>query len=479
LNSNSLPPITNSGIALRTDYAADRLDFQWLSSRMKINASGVMARSAHSNHLKTISLFAKLFLYAAMAYIIVSLASYAIEEKTLDVGFPMLKMLRVSPAFTDLRWVTSTSESGGDLQALAARGELGYPPMSVEIARFLGVQDRHTGLIGFTMGLSVVAILIAQVRRLLELPWMRDLFSGLLLLSFPLQLALERANIDIVIFLLLTSLSAVLASMRLWQIPLAAGLAWMLVVIKFYPVIGIVAWVGQSLLWYPRLGWLRVATLIGGLAGLASALPWFLQYGKYAAQPGVGTYSHGFSITMHFLPRHLTTVFMLNDFIFAVAQLLLGSYLFFIALRLSHQSDLSGRWIRILDQRFLGFERRFLQIFPSLLGGVWLGCFIFSSSFDYRLILVLPAFITCFSLRITMGQDKSGIRHLLDIVIYGLFAAYSSLFLYQLSLVKPPFNEITMLLETLLDVFIFPLFAGIVTSLFIPPASHRQTGYTT
>jgi len=149
--------------------------------------------------------------------------------------------------------------------------------------------------------------------------------------------------------------------------------------------------------------------------------------------------------------------------------------LFAIAFLISCQSDLSGRWIRILDQVSSGFERRFLQIFPTLLGCVWLGCFFFSRNFDYRLIFVFPVVTICFSIWLTMRNDKSRIRLLLDVVLCGLLVAFMGPLLITSSLLQPPFGQIEVLLDYLCDLLVLPLFAGVVASLLIPPVFYRQT----
>jgi hypothetical protein len=286
------------------------------------------------------------------------------------------------------------------------------------------------------------------------------------LFSFPRQLALDRSNIDVLIFLLLLFLGAVLASWRVWAVPLAAALAWMVVAIKVYPLVGIVAWVGQSLLWRPRLDWLRGATLAGALAGLASAFSWLLHQGKGAAQPAAGVISHGLRVPLPASPEP-----MAYSAIFSIIQPLLGLALFMLAISYSFRADLSGQWMRMLDRKSVGFERRFLQTFPALLGSVWLGCFFFSSSFDYRLILVFPAYVSCFSLWACMPQEDGRTRLLLKVVIYGSFLAFLGPLLLTSGLLRPPFVLIEVLLDKLCDLIVLPLLAGVVASLMIPSMS--------
>jgi hypothetical protein len=87
--------------------------------------------------------------------------------------------------------------------------------------------------------------------------------AGLLLAAPPVVLALERANNDLVIFMLLAGALACLA--RGWG-EVAAGLAWAGFALKLYPLAGMVALV--------RLGWRR-ACLVGGVVLLlAGAYVW-------------------------------------------------------------------------------------------------------------------------------------------------------------------------------------------------------------
>jgi hypothetical protein len=427
-----------------------------------------------------LSVFARMFFLAALAYLVLSLLFYAVPGRLYTHAFPLVRGMRMLPPFADLRWVTSLSECGIDLQELADKrisgcdpygrdrsGGLGYPPMSIQIARLLHVRERHTELFAVATGLSMGTILIAQVRRLVILPVLRDLFMGLLLLSFPMQLALERSNIDVVIFLLLTSLSATLASKAAWTAPAAAAIAWAMVAIKVYPFVGILGWLAQSLLWRPRLDWLRVGAVVGAMAGLASALPWLLHHGEGAAQPGAGPISHAFLVSIPYFHHPSVSTPIALRLLHSLAQPLLGLLLFVYAVSVSLKANLSDRWTQVLDQGSVGFERRFFQIFPSLLGCVWLGCYFLSSSFDYRLILALPAYVACFALRVSLRNGWTRIRLLLDFIIYGLSAAFLAPLLI-VAVLPPPWGVIGEALDKVCDLLILPMFAGVITSLMIP-----------
>lgn len=179
--------------------------------------------SATKSGMQLLPSLARLLVVLAFANILLSLLFYALSGDIAQQAFPLIRGLKMLPPFADLRWVTSLSECGVDLQALAEHrlwgcdpygrgGGLGYPPMSVQFARFLAVKGQHTGLLGLSMGLALVTILMGLTYRLIQTPAFRDLVGALLLLSFPLQLAVERGNIDVVLFVVLATLAAALAS---------------------------------------------------------------------------------------------------------------------------------------------------------------------------------------------------------------------------------------------------------------------------
>lgn len=68
---------------------------------------------------------------------------------------------------------------------------------------------RTEGLLGFSIGLAAVAVLVLLRRRLVRPEWLANSLIALMLLGVPMQLGLERSNIDLVVFVLLCSLAAI------------------------------------------------------------------------------------------------------------------------------------------------------------------------------------------------------------------------------------------------------------------------------
>lgn len=438
-----------------------------------------MAIAPANAPLGPVGLIARAFFLLALVHDSLSILAYAFVPGLQGLAFPLLRGLRVLPPFADLRFVTSLSECGINLEHLAQGKLFGcspyslphngsglpYPPLSIEVARFLHVQGAHTGILGITMGLATMGILLSLLHRLHRPGWARDLFSGLVLLSFPLQLALERSNIDLVIFVLLTSLAAALASSRRWAIPIAAGISWLTVVMKLYPIAGILTWLGLSILRRPRFDWARMASLLGATLGLAIVLPWFLKYGDAAPQPGIGPISHGFIVALP-LDRLINKAPLLGKIAQIAPQPLLGLVVFALTLIWCARVHLSIHWEELLIQRADGFPRRFLSIMPALLGCVWLGCFFLSSSYDYRLILALPSFISLLALLNSSGQGQPRPSNLLLSLV--ATAGFTSFLLPLVTWVPAklilPFSGLTLLS----DLFLMPVIAGAITALILP-----------
>ncbi len=433
-----------------------------------------MANASPHSSGRLLALAGRTFFAAALIYVFASLLFYGLDVNA-HRGFFFLGRLRMLPPFADLRWVTSLSECGSNLTDLAegrligcdpyGRYGIGYPPLSIELARLLGVQGRHTGLIGFSTGLTLVALLLAQLRRIVHVPWIRDLFSALLLFGFPVQLALERANIDVIIFLLLTLLVAVVISSRLWTIPLAFGLSWIAVGLKVYPALGIFFWSLQTLAWRRRFDAFQGAVLTGVALGVATVLPWFFSDGK-AAAPGAGFISHAFLVPngLSFLPPSIGLT--------GGAQPLISLAILLLALFLCWQSGASSRWHECLEESCKGYEKRFMQSWPALLSCTWLSCYFFSSSFDYRLIFALPGFVSCLAL-----WSSKRLAHTPGQSVLAIMIAISPLpFLVPLAGLYPA-TSVSMIrfflvpLDQLCDMLFLPLLAACVISLLIPSAS--------
>lgn len=402
------------------------------------------------------------------------------------------------PSYADLRWITSTSGCGVDLQELAAGkhlgcdpygrgGGLGYPPMAIEFARLLHVNASHTGLIGFGAAFGLLAITIWLCQRFIASSLLRMVACSLLILGFPFQLALERSNIDAVIFLLLAGLSALLASHRLIFAPVQALIAWLAVAIKLYPVAGILGWLLIAKKQRQGNIFTLVSVAIGAMAGLVSVWPWFQQSGSSAAQPlsalqpvsglqqaaglqqPLGLISHGLRFTLVYQWPDNAETGTWGDSLIHLHSLWITMPIFTLALYFGIRQRTGASFINMCNQLGNEFAGRFAAIFVPLSACVWLGCYLLSSSYDYRMIFAYPTMIAIIGLP-SFLKTESNQSILNTLFITGVDAAiFAPILLIQGSgLIS---SSISVALVYFCDLVLMPLVAGVIASMLIvsPP----------
>ena len=421
-----------------------------------------------------LTLISRVLALMSLVYSLGSLFIYGFLPANVSLAFSLLGIEnpaggRMFPPFGDLRWVTALSACGVDLNDLAnktsqgcdpyGRGaDLGYPPMSVLFARLLAVKGHHTGLLGFSIGLAVVVVLVLLSRRLVRPEWLANSLIALMLLGFPMQLGLERSNIDLVVFVLLCSLAAISQLPQQWASLPAAWLAWLAVAIKMYPLVGITAWVLNSRsAWRQRI-WMPLAVLSGTGAGLAGVWSWYHQSGDLAAAPLDRDIGHGMRVPLTLLRPWLPQDYRLLE---DPGQPLLALALTLLAFILLRRQGLHDQWKLFLQERASGFELGYLAAMPPLLALAWLGCYWFSGSFDYRLILVLPLLINaCAMLSCNKGMSRWS-RGFLALILLGVVYGWFAPFFAPLSMVRK--------LNVVCDLFAMPLFAGALLALLLEP----------
>jgi hypothetical protein len=345
-------------------------------------------------------IIARVLFALALLHAVLSLVLYGIAADGAPHAFPLIARIKAQPLFSDLRWVTTVSECDFDLYRWGSQppascaeavpgGLLGYPPLSIQVARWLSVRVGHTAFLGVSFGLATVALLTSFAFRVIASPLQRDLITALLLLSFPMQLALERGNIDMVLLLLTATLAAALAGpgARFW--PVQASLAWLLVAIKAYPFAGLIAWSAAHGLERRRIDPASAAVVGGCLLGLRTVLPWLRHSRNAVAAKAPGLSSHGFA--QFGLELGLPSPTGIFDFILLYKW---GIIFVGFAFLLGRRQGLHIHFARITQFSGSPYTRRFLHIFPALSGFLWLGCYFLSTSVDYRLIFALPA-IAC------------------------------------------------------------------------------------
>jgi hypothetical protein len=386
-----------------------------------------MHLSARKNLMKA----SALVFWISAASLFVSLLFYGFTDGSQYLAFPLIHHLKMLPPFADLRWVTSMSECNVDLDLLAGGklwgcdpygrgGNLPYPHMSVLLARFLMVKGAHTSILGFLFGLSVSIISVLMIFRKLGYCTFSFLSATVFISSLPMQLALERSNIDTVVYLLIASLSVSLslstASFRSYIFNTCSFmLSFLLVAIKAYPAAGLLAWL--ICLRGRMLGSMRfraLAVMLGTFAGLASITGWLFNSSNAIPKPSIGIISHGWllylgktdyisaaSRVMDFLPSQIS--FGWIDLFFRTIPVL--SFVF--GLLVAKNRDAAKVFNYYCGPFDPNLSSRFTWYFTTLSLTAWLGCYLLTSNYDYRMILAFPGFVYVLYLSFYSARKKS------------------------------------------------------------------------
>jgi hypothetical protein len=347
-----------------------------------------------------------LLLGFVLYYLLFSVISYTFFASHLPGGaFGMVPEIRM-PTFADLRWITATGNCPININDIYTgksvgcdpfgRHGIGYPPMSLWFSRILGIKGDHTPLISLTIFLTFIGVILSQMRSSLRSGWILILVGSLFLIGFPVQLGLERMNIDILIFLLLYLAVLIFSSHALiWLLPLII----FVVSLKYFPFFAFFALMLKGLpskpgTTYPIPPWLIL--LVGSCMGLALSLPWSSDGGNTVAAGGLA--SHGL-IAFGYLNNILIQAFgytsgrwMIRIF-FATKFLMLfgGAYM-------SYKLKLHQILTKAIENHAAKFSATRLPADFHLslvvaLTSVWLGCYFITISFDYRMIFLFPVLI--------------------------------------------------------------------------------------
>jgi len=171
-------------------------------------------------------------------------------------GHAFIHPMRMQPHFADLRYLAANAECGVDLNGYSAGRVVGcelsgrtypfdYPPMSIWLGRFLHVQASHVPLVAISTGAALILCIVLGLKACLGTSWKWRLLSSGVLMGYPLQQALERGNLDLLLLLLLFSLLlAYLLSLRfttnlagLVNAGAAGLICLQLVSLKLYPIL--------------------------------------------------------------------------------------------------------------------------------------------------------------------------------------------------------------------------------------------------
>jgi hypothetical protein len=364
---------------------------------METHKASIMPFRQVSPLIRLLSKLPSIAAYGLLAgclwYLGSSLMGYAIDGDHAKESFLILREMRMQPTFADLKWITVIGECGTKLQTIynsatascATYGygthgggypDSGYPPMATWLSRWLQFPARQSAALAVFSGVAFVIILVGVSKDLFRSAWAWPLWLSIVLVSFPVQLVLERGNLDIQIFLLLTATTACVC-MRSRAFWLPSGLLALLAVsLKVYPVVGFVGWLAFGQLAESH-GWrvsraVKAAVLSGCVVGLALSLSWM--YASHVPYGEGGMNSFGLK-AIGYINVFLIQQIGVGSARWVIRGLIISKLLALVvgaalAARLRLHSVLKHHFQEIGD----GFFNRFSQTFFLITSWTWLGC---------------------------------------------------------------------------------------------------------
>lgn len=396
-------------------------------------------------------------------YIVFSLVVYASPalDKWQSLAFaPVQRIAMLTPPFGDLAMLTHTARCEGSLSDLYDGrvkcdhyGRLfTYPPMALWMFSGLGFSANSLGLLGLLLGLAVTVLTGAFFFTVIPSAAVAGPLLSLAYLSLPFQLALERGNNDLIVFLLLALLALALSGEKR-SAASAALLAFLAVATKILPLFGLVA--AQLLPTVPGsssrllLRNLRSA-LLGGLAGLTLVVPWLSLILRNSPRPSDGLISHGLTTGLSLWSSHG----LLHGLLPVVGTVEVKLLFVLAGVVAAWQQGLPGRLRAALTQAAGELDSRRIALTFCLFTGTWVGTYLFTRSYDYKSLFLMPALAlagTMLSTGATGRSQRAGLTLVLLPLLSAWFTPYLAVSFQQ------PLGD---WLEVVNDGVLIPLLTG-------------------
>jgi hypothetical protein len=318
----------------------------------------------------------------------------------------------MSLPFADLRLVSSASDclqNGGwsysDLNCDPWGRPFNYPSLWVKIFSAVGVVEAQTEFIGRMQIILLAATMFWWVRFTFQLAasrYCRSILIGVVVIflaSPPVLLLMERGNVDILIFFGL-SIATVLISRGHYFVPIA--LLSLLGALKIYPLASFVIVLKSKFTWKKVFFFL----IAFGLAGISLIGEW-----QFVLSRSISTWnsiSYGSSL----VPLILFQVLGLPGS--KSLATLLGWLAFFVTvfiMKFSFATQLTS------FGKTLSLNSNSLFVLQGF-GSAFLFTYLVGTSYDLRLILLLPVFLTFASLT-RAGRQSFYLVGTVFIVMYG------------------------------------------------------------
>lgn len=394
-----------------------------------------------------------LYIFPTVYYAHSFVAAASWPSGWLSNAFPLIKGMHMLPGFADLRALTAVSGCGKDLLLIAQNiidgcdpygrtGGLGYPPFIFQLFRGIGIKVSHTNLLAFVIGLGfffVVLSLIVSLRvnfyRVHRYSYISDIFIILILLSTPFQLALERMNIDILIFIFVALFSCSLDYLSICHpkmpmlsnclIVLSGLIGFCLSAAKIYPALGIIVYFLWRRLCLRRLAYYEILILVMTCVGLFSTFSWIL-IDNSAARPSTSFISYGLPIIIGG-NRGASVLASFSSLIF-----------------LGYGYRIAKKWIKTNTSSILELKQATHSSIINIVSISTLTaalCYLTGTSFAYRFIFLLPYSIFVFSMRDLSSCRKWSLEYLNPLLVVSFFVFPTFLHVQGQYLTLPGFQE--------------------------------------
>jgi hypothetical protein len=430
---------------------------------------------------------ALLILASGLIYIITSLVIYSFGGLAWQgLGFPMLADMR-NPTYADLRWVTANSACGVNLDDLYhrrvigcdafGRPGIGYPPMSIWLFRLFHFNAGWTNLLALASGLAFIAVSGYIFSRFNKNTAATMLIAGPMLWSYPVQIGLEKLNIDILVYILVI-LDCYLLSLSAapWRAATSLAIIISTVGMKIYPLFGYLGLLFLSKpVARPGLSWLRlnkldaIIILTGCTIAMISATPILfgntaLPAGSVSAGQG-GLGSHGLK-ALGFLNQPLLRFYGLelgrwmirSLFAMKIVSIIIG---FVITLKFRIADDIKLMIESLPTQK----TSKFITYALVSMTCMWLDCYATTISYDYRSIFLIP-FIAILPQSYMASANKPSHKMIWAITVatMALIPGMSTIFYWSFKIWE---ENLIIGHEVVAEFIMFPIVAGSAKALII------------
>jgi len=427
---------------------------------------------------RVVVLGSRILLLATLGYLFSSLLGYARGSDAAERAFSLIRLIRAAPPFSDLVWVIVVAKCGTKTARLPDSGsavcnqygyaqpgggyeDTGYPTLANTLTHIFDTPVGYSGAIGLMAGILFVIAIMLSSRQLFRSHWAWPVSMSVVLIGFPVQLLLERANMDAIIYLLMVASSVVISiGGGFAAFLLLSFLVFMAVALKAFPVFGFMGWLLSALLG-PKEH--RVSTMAKAAVGLGCALaivtliPWATSTAQSIGFSGsLGSY--GFK-ALGYINTYLVGMFGFDRARLLIKGLILIKLLSVVAgatlaIRASLAEKVSGFFGSIRDPFFQKFS---IALF-LLMTWTWLGVYLITISYDYKHVFMLPSALMFFAVldhRGGMTRFQRSVFGLLVALV--IFITLFPLSVYANIFAQGPFIKFAELFG---EVVVIPIYAG-------------------